>query len=282
MKAYWLTGKKGAEQPSDEAKPLDDGRFCRVTDLEDGSQAVRTYGKTPDEVYGKIEKTSMHARAHLASPARQPAGPIPATVKPAPTRRLTLTADEQMLATSELTNPAKAPGAIVKLFENATGIDTEQIAARGFEATAIAWAATHPELKDVPYNKKLIFDNARSRTGNIRLITAEILEQCFQELKQGGYLLTEEDLPDGIQPPALPVLPAQNPDSRTRQTDAAFATSHRINRTGSTQLPQWKPKWTREEFDKMPLKESDRLLRARDRDYIEAANYHYPPRQARA
>jgi hypothetical protein len=278
MRAYWLTGKRGAEQASEEAKPLEDGRYCRVTDLEDGSQAVRTYGKTPDEVYAKIEKTSMHARQRLAAVA--PGDPVVPAV-PAPARRLTLTADEQMRATKDLEDPAKAPGAVVKLFENATGIDTEQIAARDFEARAIRWAARHPELKDVPYNKKLIFDNARSRAGNIRLITEEVLEQCYQELKQGGYLLTEENLPDNHSPAALPVQPGQNPDSRTRQTEAAITTTHRINRTGSAQVPQWQPKYTREQIEKMPLRESERLWKVQDKDWIEANNYHFS-RQARA
>ena len=282
MIAYWVTGKKGAEQRSEQAKPLDDGRYCRITDLEDGSFPVRTYGQTPDEVYSKIEKTSMHARLRLTDPART--NPTPAAPpKPAPARRLTLTADEQLLATSELSNPAKAPGALVRLFESATGIDTEQQAARAFEERALQWEGTHPELKNAYFNKKLIADNARMRVGgNIRLVTVEVLEQCYQDLKAGGYLLTEEDLPNGHQPPALPVPPEENPASRTRQTDPGFATSHRLNRTGLTQLPQWKPKYTREEIDRMPLRESERLLKAGDKDYADAVNYHYPPRQARA
>ena len=282
MIAYWLTGKKGAEQRSDVAKPLDDGRFCRVTDLEDGSYPVRSYGRTVEEVFGKIEKTSMH-RGLVIAQGRAPQPQQPARTA-APGRRLVLTADEQMLATSQLSDPSKAPAAITKLFESATGIDTEQIAARAFAERAIAWEATHPELKDAFYNKKLIADNARMRVGgDIRLVTTGVLERCYQELKAGGYLLTEEDLPANHNPQALPVPPGENPASRTRQTDPAFATSHRLNRTGSAQPPQWQPKYTREEIDRMPLKESERLLKANDQDYAQAVNFHYPPtRQARA
>lgn len=280
MIAYWVTGKKGAEQRSEQAKPLDDGRFCRVTDLEDGTFPVRTYGRTVDEVFTKIEKTSMHRGLVIAGvkPGQAPAPPKP----PAPSRRLSLTADEQMRATKDLENPATAPGAIVKLFENATGIDTEQMAAKDFEARALAWSTSHPELKDVPYNKKLIFDNAVSRVGNVRLITAEVLERCYQELKAGGYLLTEDNLPGNNSPQALPVLPDDNPASRTRQTDPAFATSHRLNRTSSQQVPQWQPKYTREQIDRMPLRDSERLWRTGDKDWIDANSHWYPPRQARA
>lgn len=281
MIAYWLIGKKGAEQRSEEAKPLDDGRFCRLTDLEDGSQPTRTYGKTVEEVFAKVEKTAMHARTHLAQVQAPRQQTPPAAPKPG--RRLNLTADEQMQATLDLQNPATAPAAMAKLFESHTGVDIEKMAAEAFGHRVAAWGSTHPEIKNNLYNQRLICDNAILKAGgNIRLVDAAILEQAFVELSAGGYILTDEDLPARHSPQALPVPPDDNPASRTRQTDPAFATSHRLNRTGSTQVPQWQPKYTREQIDRMPLAESGRLLKAHDKDYADALNYHYPPRQARA
>jgi hypothetical protein len=281
MIAYWATGKKGAFIRCDQPTPLDDGRFCRITDLEDGSIPVPTYGRSADEVLGKIERTGMHARMAVTQATRPPA---PTAPSPKPGRRLTMTADEQMLATTQLNDPQNAPRAITKLFEAATGIDTEQLAANAFGERVVAWAGTHPEIKDNAFNKRLICDNAILRAGgNIRQVDAAILEHAFQELKAGGYLLTEDDLQAHHTTPALPVHPDNNPAARTRQTDPAFATSHRLNRTGSTQPPQWQPKYTREQVDRMPLKESDRLLRSGDKDYRESVDHWYPPaRQARA
>lgn len=285
MRAYWAKGRKGALVETDQPTPIDDGRYCRVVDLENGEIPVPSYGRTPQEVLDKIEQTGMHARLRLTSaiaPARHPAPGGPTPVAP-PSRKLTLTADEQLLATTQLSDPQNAPRAITRLFEAATGIDTEKLAAEAFAGRAQAWQARHPELVDNAYNMKLITDNARMRAGDLRNVTAEVLEQVYQELTAGGYLLTQEHLPaQPPTPPALPVPPGESPASRTRQTDPAFATSHRLNRTGSTQVPQWQPKYTREQIDRMPLAESDRLLRTRNKDYLDAVNFHYPPRQARA
>jgi hypothetical protein len=283
MIAFWATGKKGAFVRCDQPTPLDDGRFCRITDLEDGSLAVPTYGRTVDEVLAKIERTGMHARLAVTQATRTPGAPV-APAAPKPARRLALTADEQMLATTQLADPQNAPRAIARLFESATGIDTEQLAAQAFQERATAWESGHPELKDHAFNKRLIVDNALLKVGgNIRLVDATVLEQSFQELNAGGYLLTQEDLAAHVSPQALPVPPEETPASRTRQTDPAFATSHRLNRTGSTQPPQWQPKYTREQVDRMPLAQSERLWRNKDKDWLEANEHWYPSvRQARA
>lgn len=287
MRAFWARGRKGALEETDQPTPIDDGRFCRVVDLENGEIPVPTYGRTAEEVLSKIERTGMHARIRLTSvnspTHRQPPAPGPGAAAPA-SRRLALTADEQMLETTRLADPQLAPRAITKLFESATGIDTEKLAAEAFTARAIQWQARHPELLDTAFNMKLITDNARMRAGDLRNVTGDVLEQVYQELQAGGYLLTEEHLPASLTPPALPaVRPGESQVPRTRQTDPAFASSHRINRTGSMQAPQWQPKYTREQIDRMPLAESDRLLRTRDKDYSDSVNHWYPPaRQAHA
>jgi hypothetical protein len=283
MRGYWATGRKGALVEAAQPTPLDDGRYCRVIDLENGEIPVPTYGRTPDEVLEKIERTGMHARLRLTgsqSPTRQPAQAqsIPAQ------RRLSLTADEQMLATTRLADPQAAPQAVRQLFEAATGIDTAALAARAFQERAEAWEARHPELKNSFFNKKLIVDNARMRVqgGDVSLITAEVLEACYQELSSGGFLLTEDDLQPNPNPKTLPVPSGESPNGGTRQTAAPFATGHRLNRTGSVQVPQWQPKYTREQIDRMPLAQSEKLLRSRDKDYADAVNHWYPPRQVAA
>lgn len=285
MRAYWATGRKGALQETAQPTPIDDGRFCRVIDLENGEIPVPTYGRSPQEVLDKIERTGMHARVRLtSSPAPRPQAPggVPAPAPPRG-RNLALTADEQMLATSQLSDPQLAPRAITKLFEAATGLDTQELAARACQERAMAWEATHPELRDNAFNKRIIMNDALLKAGgNLANVTAAILEKSFQELQAGGYLLTEEELPESHNPPALPVPPDENPAARTRETQPAFASSHRLNRTGISQPPQWKPKYTRDEINRMPLAQSERLWRTQDKDWIEANEHWYPSRQARA
>jgi hypothetical protein len=186
--AFWATGKKGAFVPTDKPTPLDDGRYCRITDLEDGSIPVPTYGRSAEEVLSKIERTGMHARLAVAQATRAPGAPAPA---PKPGRRLALTADEQMLATTQLADPQNAPRAITRLFESATGIDTEKLAAEAFAERARDWGNTHPEIKNHPYNLRLILDNAILLAGgNVRLVDAAIFEKSYQKLNAEGFLLT--------------------------------------------------------------------------------------------
>lgn len=273
MKAYWLN----------DGKPGTDGRYCRVTDLEDGSLPIKVYGRTQEEVYSKIERTMMTAQAMVSQgkngsgATSQPANG-PQRVQPAAPRKLTLTAEEQMQATADLANPAKAPAAAKRLLESATGLDLDALTLQQFGERAKAWQATHPELVDSRFNVKLIFDNAKMRAGSVAKIDAQILEAVYQELKAGGYLVTEEELPGNNQSATLPVPPNGNSESRTEQTGRTFATTHRASRLGAPQTQNWKPKYTKEQIDRMPASEEKRLLQARDRDYSEAVNYWYPPK----
>jgi hypothetical protein len=270
MKAYWLN----------DGKPGPDGRFCRVTDLEDGTQPIKVYGRTQEEVFGKIERTMMTAQAMVSQgrTANQP-GPKAASAPPAPGRTLTLNADQQMQATADLSNPAKSPDAARRLVESATGIDLEVLAAQQFAHRAEIWQASHPELRGSKFNIKLIADNARMRCGGqLKNVTAAALETVYQELKADDYLVTEEELSARNEHEALPVQPNGNSELRTEQTGRTFATSHRGSRLGAQQTPTWKPKYTREQIDRMPASEEKRLLQAGDKDYADAVNYWYPPK----
>ena len=271
MKAFWMY----------DGKPGPDGRYCRVTDLEDGTLPIKVYGKTHEEIFSKIERTMMTAQAMVSAGKNgggQAVKPGPQPVPAPAARRLNLTADEQMQATADLGNPAKAPGAAKRLIESATGLDFDALTLQQFVERAKAWQATHPELVDSRYNIKLIFDNAKMRAGSVANIDAAVLEKVYQELKADGFLATEDELPAREEPQALPVQPNGNSESRTEQTGRTFATTHRGSRLGAPQTPTWKPKYTREQIDRMPTRESERLLRSFDKDYADAVNYWYPPK----
>jgi hypothetical protein len=255
MKAYW----------ANDGKPLPDGRLCYVTDLEDGSNPVNTYGKDVQEVLDKLARTNANAQLALA---KQQAAAMP--------QRRRLTAEETMEVTADLANPAKSQGAVVKLFESATGIDTREMILQKFGERCLAWQAKHPEFYDHPVNSKLLVDNARMRTGgDLSRITEEVLNQVYEELQAGNYLLQESEVAPQPKPTTQEVHPEENPAQSTPRRGAT-ATSFRSNRIATPQVATTRTvKYTREQIESMPLEKSRALVESNDRDYEEAVNFHF-------
>lgn len=271
MKRYW----------ANDGQPLNDGRLCYVIDLEDGTNPIRTYGQTRDEVFEKITNTTAHAQATIARSARESRS-TPAQGTPAPTFQRRLSPEEQMAVTADLSNPAKAPQAIVRLFESQTGLSVEQMQLQRFAEIASAWQQQHPEFYDHPTNQKLLVDNARMRAGGLHNITNQVLEQVYQELQAGGFFIeaaqTTNRTPD--------VQPEENPAPRTsRPRGATFATSYRANALSGATATAANPrlKYTREQMDRMTLSEQRRLIESRDPEYKRAFDFYFPqPGQATA
>jgi hypothetical protein len=274
MKAYWTDEKPDGTK-------ITDGRVCRVLDPEDGSAPIRVYGKDQEAVLSKIERTSMLGQS-LISELKKGAGKTAAGPQLVPARSPDiLTADETLQLTEALQDPKRAAEASERLARSHRALEHEK--AQAFERTATAWAATHPELKDSLYNKKLITDNARMRVGGrLEAIRTETLEMVYQELTAGGYLLTQEEaaLENSTSTPAVP--PAETPAPVPSRQEGAFATSHRATRLNATQQATWQPKYTRAQLEKLTTKETDRLLKDRGqagKDYREACDFWYGARQ---
>jgi hypothetical protein len=262
---------------------LPDGRFRLVIDPEDGTQPQYTYGKDKDEILEKVTRTAEHAARWIA-PQKQnsSSAPLPkasSAERVAPARK-PMTADEQMRATSDLSNPAKAPQAVASLVNEATGgaldrlkqfeeKERRQQAANALAETAARWASQHPEFPRTPTNKKLLLDTAVLRVG-IEAVTEDVLQSVYQELLEGDYLQDSD--------------PAGQPDETpaTRPARAREATSYRrTNLRATTPAPSTAPKYTRAEIDKLP---ADELLKRynSDPEFRRAVDTYSQPRAATA
>lgn len=286
MQAFW-TDKKP------DGTPITDGRLCRVVDPEDGSTPVRVYGRTQEEVFSKIERTMMTAQSTL-SQARQPqngngngnhAQPVAASKRPV------LSADDTMKLTADLHNPQKSAEASWKLQESEN--NKRLNAQDDYLAVCRAFAPRHPEFFNHKTNRTLLINKALLTAGqDISLITAAVLDRCYAELVAADALLTEnevrpaetqdEPLPSTVQPGGspgpVPVRPAGGVTSTT---------SHRSSRLGAPAAPQWKPKLTQEEINRLTTKDTDAILRGTHpkiarKDYDEACDYWFPKAQATA
>jgi hypothetical protein len=253
-----------------EGKPLADGRFCLVIDPEDGTQPLRVWGHTKDEVLDKTAKTVEHGARTITTLRAQitPASSPPASAErtahetAAPERTPTrLTAGEQIQLTADLSNPSKAPAAATRLIEHHTGIDFKKIqqqeTVERIARIQANWSHSHPEFPRHPINYKLLNDAATIRAGGYENITGEIMDQVFTELLAAGLLVDAADEEEPPPPPTVP--PEENPVSRTVRPRGA-ASYRRTITSPAPPAASLTPKYTREQIEKMPSDEYRRKL----------------------
>jgi len=286
MKAYWTNQKA-------DGTPITDGRLCRVVDAEDGSMPVRVYGLTQEEVFTKIERTMMTAQMMVsqgkpqngngnggAQPPVNGRGAAPPPANPA-----ILSPDETMQLTADLQNPAKSAEASYKLAESERA--KRSAAQEEYLAVCRAFGPRHPEFYGNQYNRDLLIAHALLAVGNDPTkVTAQILDNAYNYLQGRGSFLTEDEdppqraretnhEPSAEQPAGRPEPVPARPDHGT-----VSATSHRTARMSAAQLPQWKPKLTLAEINKLTTKETDAILRGTHpkitrKDFEEASDYWY-------
>lgn len=224
-------------------------KFCLVIDPEDGTQPIRTYGWSTEEVLDKVAKTAEAAQ-QLINRQRSAQATPPVRTTPEPPRAA-VTPEEQMTATADLQNPAKAPAAIKTLLR-AEGIDVDGLKLREEAKIAAAvareWERNHPDFPHDDRNQRMLMDKALliagGRLGNI---TADILDHAYTELLRFGMLFeVSEEVIDT--PPSAP-----NGNSATRVERPRIATSYRRNSLSNSTPPvvERKPKYTRAEIDNM-------------------------------
>lgn len=268
MKAEWTTTRPNG-------KPIEPGTFCRVLDMEDGTNPIYFYGKTEEEVLDKISLNSMHARRALERREDAP-GATPATPAVAVTPRKRLTADETMQATTDLQNPAKAADAAMKLVEDATGRDFKREAMDAFKARAEEWVGEHPEFYSCKPNKTLLATRlGQIVNGDVALITKEMMTQTYSNMIAAGELVEN---PNSGEPQNVEPLPGENQVQRVeaipsgRNGTGTRSTSFRAAPGAQTR----KLKYTREQIDRMSLAKAKSLIETGDRDYAEACEFYYP------
>src|SRR5215472_2597337 len=174
MKAYWSDTRPNGQ-------PVEAGTLCFITDLEDGSHPIPTYGKTQEEVLEKLAMQNANAQIAIARRSTPP-GQTPAP----PTLPRRIGPDEVMQATADLSNPAKAGEAVATLFESETGINPDRLILQNFGQIAHQWEQDHPDFVAYPGNRRLIAQEAVNLAGSLAHVTAEHLSAAFQQLHQRG------------------------------------------------------------------------------------------------
>ena len=263
MKGFWSDTRPNGQ-------PVEAGSFCWVTDLEDGTHPIYTYGKTTEEVLQKLSTQNAHAQATLARRVSQP----PPTPPPAPRR---ITPDEVQRATADLDDPKKSGAAISTLLESATGLNVQQVISENFGRIGYQWEQEHPDFYPHPGNKRLLTQEATALAGgNLGHVTAEHLTAAYKTLQARGYLLEDgshEPPPDTPAPQSFPdESPVQRSPERPR---TRFATGARSNGFQRQTTPTRTLKYSEEEIRKMPISKSKALIASNDKDYAEACEHYF-------
>jgi hypothetical protein len=274
MKGYW-TEKRWNGQA------IEPGSVCWVTDLEDGTNPIYTYGKDQNEVFEKLARQNANAQLALArrasTPQIAPANGAAATAPSPAAPRRNISPDQVMQATADLQNPAKAGEAVATLYEAATGIDPVEQARRHYAALAMEWEAQTPEFYPHPGNRQLVGEKAiRMAGGKPGLVTKEILRAAFEQLNGDGLLFERADEPEAPNNHStLTTLPDESqvqPLERPRGT--RFATGASSLRFSAPQTVQTRAlKYTEEQIRNMP--ERERLKVFNDPDYIRACEVYF-------
>lgn len=263
-------------------KPVEPGTFCRVLDMEDGTNPIYYYGKTEQEVNDKIALNNMHAQRALA---RRSETPTPTTTTPSSpvTARRRMTADETMQATADLQNPAKAGEAVTRLVQDATGMDLRQMAMDAFKVRADQWVEETPEFYNCKPNRSLLATRLGVMVnGDVSLITKEMMTQCFHQMLEAGDLV--EDPGEGAAQ-NVTTFPDENQVQRveTSRGGRSGTGTRSTNFRAPTQSAQTRTlKYTREQIDRMSLAKTEALIRSGDKDYAEACEFYYPAAKAMA
>lgn len=231
-------------------------KYCLVIDPEDGTHPIRTYGWSQDEVLEKIARTAETAQQTIGRLRNTPAPAAPAaparTAAPAASRVKPLSTEEQMQATADLSNPAKAPEAVKTLLRG-VGFDVDQSRihddARRIGAIAQEWERRNPEFPMDPRNQRLLLDKAILMVG-FQNITPEVLDAAYRELLAHDMLFESSREPV-VTPPNAP-----NGNSDSRIDRQPIATSYRqTDLRGSAPVVNRKPKYTRAEIDALNSKQ---------------------------
>ena len=276
MKGYWSDTRPNG-------KPVEAGTVCWITDLEDGTHPIATYGKDQNEVFEKLARQNANAQITLArraaqSPPQNTSGP---TSTPAPARQ-PVSADRIMQATADLQNPAKAAGAVATLLEVHTGVNPEQQALENFASLAERWEDKTPDFFQHPGNKNLLAGRVfRLAGGKWGAVTESLLTQAFQGLQAEGLLFEAPEEPAQQQPTAtLTTFPGETQAQRTeRPRGTGFRTGVRSLSFGASQTPQTRTlKYSEEQIRTMPMNKQRELIRANDPDYAAACEAYFGAR----
>jgi hypothetical protein len=269
MKGFWTQTRWNGQ-------PIEANSVCWVTDLEDGTNPIYTYGADQSEVFEKLAR--QNANAQLALARRSVAAPPGGNGSPpAPPVRRGISPDQVMQATADLQNPAKAGDAVAVLYEAATGIDPVEQARRHYAALAMEWEQQTPDFYPHPGNRQLVGEKSiRMAGGKPGQVTTEILKAAYLQLHAEGLLFERNsDATENNPPSTLTTFPGESqvqPPERPRGT--RFSTGASSMRFSAPQTVTTRAlKYTEEQIRTMP--ERERLKVFNDPDYIRACEFYF-------
>jgi len=264
VRGYWSDTRPNGQ-------PVDPGTYCWVTDLEDGTHPIYTYGKDQEEVLRKLAMQNANAQQALV----RKASPSPHQ-PPLPTLPPRITPDEVLKATSELDDPEKSGQAIATLVESATGLNLEKLVLENFARTGEQWEREHPEFYLHPGNQRLLTQEALNLAGgSLGHITRDHLTRAYHNLRIQGVLLED---PRTAPPEEAPnTFPAETQVQREERPQKAtrFATGSRSSGFQRPTTPTRTLKYSEAEIRSMPLSKSKDLIAQNDRDYAEACEFYF-------
>lgn len=232
-------------------------QYCYVIDPEDGTNPMRTYGATKEEVMDKVAKTAETGQALISRQRQELAQRSPTPTRtPAAPRATMPSADDVMLATADLTdNPGKAPAAVKTLLK-AAGFDVDAMQhdsdVRRVSAIAETWERNNPDFPDDERYSRLLMDRATLMVG-FKNITAEVLDSAYADLRTMGIRFEgdESENNNERQPPTPP-----DGSQATRVVRQRGTSYDRLQLSGTPPAPRTqKPKYTRADIDAMNSKQ---------------------------
>jgi hypothetical protein len=246
-----------------------------VTDLEDGTHPIYTYGKDQEEVLRKLAQ--QNANAQIAIMNRK-AAPATSTAPPLPSLPRRITPDQVMQATSDLEDPEKSGQAIAVLLEAHTGLNPEQMVLENFQRVAESWENERTDFYSHPANRRLLAAEAlKLAGGSLGHITGEYLTRALHNLRLQGVLV------ENGEPPAPNTFPAETQVQRDgQQRSTRFATGSRSTGFQRQAAPTRTLKYSEVEIRTMPLAKSRDLINRNDKDFAEACEYYFGSAQASA
>jgi hypothetical protein len=253
---------------------LEPGTLCWMTEIE-GENPIPTYGRTVDEVLGKVSYTLGHAQAEIAR--RASAGGGNGTRTPTallPAARTRMNANEVMQATSDLGNPAKAGDAVTRLVQDATGVDLKQMALEALETRCNEWMQANPDFYDHRGNRDLLMTHAMRAAGyDYASVSKETLSAQFHKLQQAGILFDAPAAPAAGSeafPGGSPVQRVEYPRGG-RPGTGTRSTSFRATQTTQPRTP----KYSDDDIRKMPASKKRELIEKNDPDFAAACDRMY-------
>lgn len=259
-----------------------DGRLKLTISPDGGGPASVFYGDTKEEIYDKVVIAQANANGRIhelrMTPPNGGGSPPPASHPKA------LSPGERMETVSDLTNPAKAPEAIVKVVESRIGRSLDQMAADNLlaaqTAAAEAFTAQTPDWPDTEYNRRKMVSHMRSQ--GYDLANIEHYKRAYAELSAAQLL----------QPAQAPAQDGNAPEDGLHQPNAEnpapprpqrrFSTGIRSSDvSGSAPMPTKRLKYTREQTTNISAAEYKRLMLS-DPEFSRCVEFYSKPQARRA